>query len=120
MFEAALLIAAFAVILTVPPTRASILIEERKRDPGFVIIDLRRPDEFATGHIPGAINIDSRRFGECLPDLDRDGTYVLCCQRGGRSAGIREVMREAGFREVYDVEGGMSAWTAAGLSVTRE
>lgn len=70
--------------------------------------------------MPGAINIDSREFEGRLTDLDRNGTYVIYCQRGGRSSGVREMMREAGFREVYEVEGGMSAWAVAGLPVTLE
>lgn len=103
---------------TISPAEASALIGEMKQDPTFVIIDVRRPDEYAGGHIPGAINIDSTHLSEHLESLDPDGTYLLCCQRGGRSAGAREVMEKAGFREVYDVKGGMSAWQAAGLPVT--
>lgn len=105
------------IIRTIPPVEASALLEEREGDPGFVVIDVRRPDEFAGGHIPGAINIDSADFSEHLDALDRNGTYLVYCQRGGRSAGVRELMREAGFREVYEIEGGMSAWKAAGLPV---
>ncbi|WP_214084183.1 rhodanese-like domain-containing protein [Methanoculleus sp.] len=104
-------------IRVVSPAEASALIEERGDDPSFVVIDARRPDEFAGGHIPGAINIDSADFSEHLDSLDPDGTYVVYCLRGGRSAGVCELMREAGFREVYDIEGGMSAWKAAGLPV---
>ncbi len=104
---------------TVPPAEASALIEEKKQDPKFVIIDVRRPAEYAGGHIPGAINIDSAHLSNRLESLDRDATYLLCCQRGGRSAGAREVMEKAGFENVYEVKGGMSAWQAAGLPVTR-
>ncbi len=107
-------------IRTVPPAEVSALIDGAGQDPAFAVIDVRRPDEFAAGHVPGAINIDSRQFGERLTDLDRNGTHVIYCQRGGRSSGIREMMREAGFREVYEIEGGMSAWTVAGLPVTLE
>jgi len=105
------------IIRTIPPAEASALIEEMEGDPGFVVIDARRPDEFAAGYIPGAINIDSADFSERLGSLDPDGTYLVYCQRGGRSAGVRELMRENGFREVYEIEGGMSAWKAAGLPV---
>jgi phage shock protein E len=108
------------IIRTIPPTEASTLIEENVQRPEFVIIDVRRPDEFAGGHIPGAINIDSALFSEQIGGLDPDGTYVIYCQRGARSAGIRELMREAGFREVYEVEGGISAWKAVGLPVVAE
>jgi len=99
------------------PAEASALIEEKKQDPNFVIIDVRRPDEYAGGHIPGAINIASANLSGRLESLDPDGTYLLCCQRGGRSAGAREVMEMAGFGDVYEVKGGMSAWEAAGFPV---
>lgn len=106
-------------VRTVPPAEAFALIEERGGSPGFVVIDVRRPDEFAGGHIAGAVNINSATFSEHIADLDPKGAYVICCQRGGRSASVRETMREAGFREVYEIEGGMNAWTAAGLPVTK-
>lgn len=106
------------VVRTIAPLEASALMEERQGDPGFVIIDLRRAEELVGGQVPGAINIDSAHFGEHLDTLDREGTYLIYCQRGGRSAGIREMMRGAGFNEIYEIEGGLSAWKAAGLPVT--
>ncbi|MDV2480638.1 rhodanese-like domain-containing protein [Methanoculleus sp. Wushi-C6] len=107
-------------VRTIPPVEAFALIEEKRGSQNFTVIDVRRPDEFAGGHIAGAVNVNSATFSERIGDLDPAGTYVICCQRGGRSAGVREMMREAGFREVYEVEGGMSAWTAAGLPVTKD
>jgi rhodanese-related sulfurtransferase len=105
------------IIRTVPPPEASALIEEMGQRPEFVIIDTRRPDEFAGGHIPGAINIDSATFSEHIAELDPDGIYVIYCRTGVRSVGVREAMREAGFGEVYEIEGGIGAWKAAGLPV---
>ncbi|MDN7011485.1 rhodanese-like domain-containing protein [Methanoculleus sp. FWC-SCC3] len=105
------------VVRTITPHEASALIEERGDDPGFVIVDVRRPDEFAAGHIPGAININSAEFSEHLDGLDPEATYLIYCQRGVRSAGVRELMRDAEFREVYEIEGGMSAWEEVGLPV---
>ncbi len=106
------------IIRTLPPVEASALIEEMRRHPEFAIIDLRRSDEFAGGHIPGAVNIDSAASPEHIAGLDPDGVYVVYCQRGGRSAGVRKMMQEAGFSEVYEIEGGIGAWKAAGLPVT--
>ena len=100
------------------PAEAAIMIEEMRDDPGFVIIDLRTADEFAGGHIPGAINIDAATFPEHLETLNPDGTYVIYCRRGTRSAGVHKLMNESGFREVYEIEGGISAWQAARLPVT--
>jgi rhodanese-related sulfurtransferase len=107
------------IVRTIPPAEALTLIEEKKGSPDFAVIDVRRPDEFAGGHIEGAININSATFSERLAELDPNGTYVICCQRGGRSAGVRDMMRDAGFREVYEIKGGMSAWTAAGFPVVK-
>ncbi len=107
------------IVRTIPPAEALALIEEKKGSPDFAVIDVRRPDEFAGGHIEGAININSATFSGRLAELDPDGTYVICCQRGGRSAGVRDMMRDAGFHEVYEIGGGMNAWTAAGLPVVR-
>lgn len=107
------------VVRTILPAEASALIDKMGQSPEFAIIDVRRPDEFAGGHIPDAVNIDSAHFSEHIAGLDLNGTYVVYCQRGVRSAGVREQMRDAGFREVYEIEGGMSAWTAAGLPVVR-
>lgn len=108
------------VIRTIPPDQASALIEENRENPNFVIVDVRGPDEFAAGHIPGAVNINSANFEEHIGSLDPEAVYLICCQKGGRSAGVREMMREAGFSEVYEIEGGMSAWTVAGLPVVRD
>jgi phage shock protein E len=106
------------VVRTITPDEAFAMIEERGDDPDFVIVDVRRPEEFAAGHIPGAININSAGFSEQIDGLDTEATYLIYCQWGARSAGVRELMREAGFREVYEIEGGVSAWEAAGLPVT--
>ncbi|MDD4568053.1 Thiosulfate sulfurtransferase GlpE [Methanoculleus chikugoensis] len=106
------------VVRTITPHEASALIDEQGDDPDFIIIDVRRPDEFAAGHIPGAININSAEFSEHIDGLDAEATYLIYCQRGSRSTGVREAMRDAGFREVYEIEGGISAWRAAGLPVT--
>ena len=107
------------VIQSVSPVEASTLIEEMGQRPEFIIIDVRRADEFADGHIPSAINIDSNVFLEHIVGLNPDGAYLIYCQRGARSASVCEMMRDAGFIEVYEVEGGLSAWEAAGLPVER-
>ena len=99
------------------PAEAAIMIKEMRDDPGFVIIDVRTADEFARGHIPGAINIDAATILEQIERLDPDGTYLIYCRRGMRSAGVHKLMDEAGFREVYEIEGGISAWQAAGMPV---
>ncbi|MCC7565633.1 MAG: rhodanese-like domain-containing protein [Methanomicrobiaceae archaeon] len=107
------------IIETIPPADARTLIEEGRDNQDPVIIDVRRPDEYAGGHIEGAVNIESSRFQEEIGSLDPGRAVIIYCQSGGRSAHVREVMRDAGFREVYEIEGGIAAWRAQGYPVVR-
>lgn len=88
-------------------------------DPAPAVIDVRTPEEFAEGHLDGAVLIDinSPDFEQRIAELDRDQPYVLYCRSGNRSAAARAVMADLGFTDVADVEGGIAAWIAAGLPV---
>ncbi|MGA9596065.1 MAG: rhodanese-like domain-containing protein [Acidimicrobiia bacterium] len=83
---------------------------------GLLILDIRTPDEFAAGHIPGAINIDyySPDFEQKLRTLDLQVPYVMYCNSGNRSANALPLMDSIGFQEVYELDGGIQAWYSAG------
>lgn len=83
----------------------------------LVILDVRTPDEFAAGHIEGAVMLDFYRedFAEQVAALDRDVPYVIYCRSGSRSGQTRELMSELGFAAVDDVDGGVISWADAGL-----
>ncbi len=85
----------------------------------LTVLDVRTPEEFATGHLAGATLLDfyASGFQESLAALDRDTPYVLVCRSGNRSALTLALMRRLGFRDVVEVDGGMLAWTAARLPV---
>jgi rhodanese-related sulfurtransferase len=97
------------------------LIQENAGNPDFVIIDVRTAEEYDGGYIEGAINIDyySEDFSAQLEMLDKDMTYLIYCGTGRRSAGARDIMAELGFREVYNMSGGIMEWEAKGLPVVR-
>jgi rhodanese-related sulfurtransferase len=82
-----------------------------------VVVDVRTPEEFAAGHIDGAINIDisDPTFGQQIEALPTDATYVVYCRSGNRSAQAAKVMAEAGLTDVYDVQSGLSAIAEAGV-----
>jgi rhodanese-related sulfurtransferase len=87
----------------------------------LVVLDIRTPEEFAAGHIAGAINIDyyADDFEQRLEALDRDVPYVMYCNSGNRSSSTLPLMDSIGFSEVYELEGGIQAWLSAGLPTER-
>lgn len=106
-----------ATIETVSPAEAMALLDDPPS--GLVILDVRTPDEFAAGHLPGAVNLDfqSAGFAADLGSLDRAVPYLMYCRSGNRSAQVRQMMSDLGFTEVYEIAGGIVAWAGAGGSV---
>ena len=85
-------------------------------DPAIVVLDVRTPAEFAEGHIANAINIDfqSGNFEKEIAALDTTKTYAVYCRSGNRSGQAVKVMADAGFTKLYDMDGGIVDWQAAG------
>ena len=100
------------------PLESAEIIEDAS--PDLVVLDVRTPEEFAEGHIEGADMLDFYRadFADELAKLPRDAEYVIYCRSGNRSGQTLELMRELGFNDVVDVEGGILNWTASELPVT--
>lgn len=98
-------------VRTVAAAEAQQLVED-----GAVVIDVRTPEEFASGHLADARNIDvqSDSFHAEVADLDRDATYVLYCRSGARAGAAGEMMREMGFTDVANA-GGFEDLASAGL-----
>ncbi len=101
----------------VAPEKALEIIREHKGDPNFVVLDVRTPQEYRSGHIAGAINIDfyAPDFPKRLDKLDKNKTYVVYCRSGHRSGQAVSLMRQLGFTHIYDVQGGLSTWVRQGL-----
>ena len=76
------------------------------------IIDVRTPSEFSGGNIPGSINIDynASDFSERMSELNKQTETLIYCRSGGRSGRASMVLKELGFKEVYDLKGGYSNW----------
>lgn len=85
----------------------------------LVILDIRTPEEFAAGHLAGAINVDyyASDFEDQLAQLDLDVPYVMYCNSGNRSSNALPLMDSLGFAEVYEMDGGIQAWFGAGLPI---
>ena len=89
------------------------------KQPGAVIVDVRTPQEFAAGHVEGAINIDveAPTFDAEIAKLDKNATYTVYCHSGRRSGLATDAMGKAGFTHVYDLQGGFADLANAGATV---
>jgi rhodanese-related sulfurtransferase len=90
------------------------------KTPGTIVLDVRTPAEFATGHLPGAQNIDIEGpdFASGIAALDKTATYAVYCHSGNRSATAMQQMTAASFTHVYDLAGGIGAWQTMGGPMT--
>lgn len=91
--------------------------------PGTVIVDVRTPEEYAEGHLEGAVLIDLQdeaAFAEQVAALDPAGTYAIYCRSGNRSAAAMEHFAQRGFESYYDLAGGIGSWTDSGGSVVTD
>lgn len=85
-------------------------------DQAHLLIDVRTPQEFADGHIPGAINIPVESLAGRLNEVTDAQPVVVYCRSGNRSAQAAQILAQAGYSTVYDL-GGISAWTAQGFAI---
>lgn len=82
-----------------------------KKDKRAHFIDVREPNEFSAGHIKGMENVPLSRFKSAASGLPKDKEIVVICQSGNRSVAASNKLKKAGFGEVTNVRGGMSAWS---------
>lgn len=84
------------------------------------LVDVRTPGEFSGGYIAGAVNMDfnGAGFSEQISQLDKTKPVMVYCKGGGRSGRAAEMLKTAGFSEVYDLDGGIMAWENQELPVT--
>ncbi|MDJ0367592.1 rhodanese-like domain-containing protein [Hymenobacter sp. H14-R3] len=82
------------------------------RQAGAVLLDVRRPDEFAQGHLPGAVNLEvtAPDFGRRVATLDKAKPTYVYCRSGARSANAAGQLTTAGFAQVSNLLGGVLDW----------
>jgi len=92
----------------ISPKDVKALIDTKEN---FVLIDVREPHEFQIGRIPTSTLIPLGDLPKKVAELDPNANYVLHCKMGGRSAKGCDVLRQAGFKNVRNMTGGISAWS---------
>jgi rhodanese-related sulfurtransferase len=103
------------------PAAAVEIMRQNKDNPAFVILDVRTEQEFRQGYIQGAALLDyyAPDFRERFAELDRDATIFTYCRSGNRSSHVLKMADDLGFRNVYDLRGGILAWREAGLPLSK-
>ena len=101
------------------PAAADSLLRAEARDPRFLLVDVRTPEEFAQGHLAKANLVDfkSPSFDDEIAKLPRDAKILIYCRSGHRSGMALRRMESMGFGDVRDIGGGIEAWIAAELPV---
>ena len=89
--------------------------QQRQKD-GALLVDVREPHEWRSGHAPNAKHIPLGQLSQHLPTLPREREILFICRSGNRSGQATALARNAGL-SATNVSGGMIAWTAAGLPV---
>lgn len=84
-----------------------------------IVLDVRTPEEFAEGHLEGAVllNLESGEFATTLPQLDTDAEYLVYCRSGNRSGQAVEMMEEFGMDNVTDLGSLEEASRITGLDI---
>lgn len=97
------------------------LVEKMESEPG-ILLDVRSPDETRDGIIEGATMMDfyEDNFKNRIMELDRDQPVYVYCASGNRSGQTAKMLKDAGFDEVYNLEGGITKWEESGKPVIKE
>ena len=96
--------------------------KKKESDAKNICLDVRTAEEYKEGNIENSINIDfykSMDFMEFLDKLNKDENYFVYCRSGKRSDASCQIMKEFGFNNVFNLEGGFLAWSENGYEVNR-
>ncbi len=100
----------------ISPTESAALIKEKKN---LQLIDVRTEGEYAAGHLAGSKLIPVQEIEQRLSEIDKKKPVLLYCRTGHRSGNALKILQDHGYTQAKHMEGGITAWQAAGLPVTK-
>ena len=95
--------------------------EKKMSQPDVQLIDVRTPEEFSEGHLENAINIDvtADDFDAKVATLDKEKPVMVYCKLGGRSSKAATRLKELGFKNITDLEGGIMNWKSENKKIVQ-
>lgn len=102
------------------PMRQETLLERQSRHPeNLFVLDVRTPQEYAQGHVPGAVNVPYDQLASRLAEVPKDKDIVLYCRSGRRTGLAADVLASNGYSRLSHLEGDMNAWIERGRPVEK-
>jgi rhodanese-related sulfurtransferase len=104
----------------VTPMSQQALLEHQSKHPGHLfVLDVRTPQEYAEGHVPGAVNVPYDQLASRLAEVPKDKDVVLYCKSGRRAGIAADVLAANGYTRLSHLEGDMNAWIEKGRPVAK-
>lgn len=104
----------WAMLATTPAVQEIDVDQLEGRSLDAVVLDVREPEEYTHGHVPGALNLPQADLASRLDELPRDRPLLAVCRSGARSLRAAQFLKQMGFEQVASVKGGTEAWHEAG------
>jgi rhodanese-related sulfurtransferase len=98
-------------------SQEALLERQQKGDDATYVLDVRSPEEYASGHVPGAVNIPYDQVASRMAEVPRDRDVVLYCKSGRRAGIAAEALAGQGYTRLQHLEGDIVAWVAKGRPV---
>ena len=112
--------AAWAMLTSLPPVEEAGIEALDGLRADAVLLDVREPEEYAYGHVPGAVNLPQAELSTRLAEVPRDRPVFVICESGMRSLRSAQFLRQMGYTHVTNVRGGTAGWRKSGRRVVKE
>jgi rhodanese-related sulfurtransferase len=118
LFASLAAVGAFAAEpVLVPISQEALLERQQKGDQTTYVLDVRSPEEYASGHVPGAVNIPYDQLASRISEVPKDKDVVLYCKSGRRAGIAAETLAGQGYTRLQHLEGDIVAWVDKGRPV---
>lgn len=112
--------AAWAMLTSLPPVEEADIEKLDRVQADAVVLDVREPEEYAYGHVPGAASLPQAELATRLAEVPQDRPVFVICESGMRSLRATQFLRQMGYARVTNVRGGTAAWRKSGRKVVTE
>ena len=102
-----------------PMSQEALLERQSKHPEHLFVLDVRTPQEYAEGHVPGAVNVPYDQLASRLAEVPKDKDVVLYCKSGRRAGIAADVLAANGYTRLSHLEGDMNAWVEKGRPIAK-